>query len=247
MTMDLGIKDRVAMVTGAGRNIGREISLRLAQEGVHLVLSTRKSVERLEETADLARAAGVHVITDTCDVSDGDQVSALARRAEDELGGVDILVNNAVERLHGDLLDTTLDGWNQCLAVNLTGPFHCAQAVLPSMIAKGWGRIISFSGIRAYTGGGGVPKATVKLGIVGFTRAVAWEFGKHGITANCIAPGSIEGERDAGFGHRLTPNLPIDRFGTSSEIAATVLYLASEPAAYITGQCVAVNGGAHFS
>jgi NAD(P)-dependent dehydrogenase (short-subunit alcohol dehydrogenase family) len=249
--MDFGLDGRVALITGAGRNIGRSTARLFARHGVDLVLCTRRNADQLAEAAEEARGEGVRVLAELCDVSSAADVARLAAQAEETFGRVDILVNNATQRVHGKFFDLTPDQWSQVIAVNLTGPYLLCQALMPAMVENRWGRIISYSGNSAYRGGG-ASTATVKLGIVGFTRSLAKEFGKHNITANCIAPGSIATERTSGTERQsdrlgvVNDDVPIPRFGTQEEVASLVVYLASEPAGYITGQCVPINGGVHF-
>jgi 3-oxoacyl-[acyl-carrier protein] reductase len=249
--MDLGLKGKVALITGAGRNIGRHTALQFAEHGVDLVLCTRQNADQLRAVAEEARAAGVRVLDALCDVAKPDDVARLATLALDTFGRVDILVNNATDRVHGKFFDLTPEQWAQVIGVSLSGPYYLCQALMPAMVANRWGRVISYSGNSAFRGGG-ASTATVKLGIVGFTRSLAKEFGKHNITANCIAPGSIETERTPGTERasdlvgEVNADVPIRRFGTPEEVASLVVYLASDRAAYITGQCVPINGGVHF-
>jgi NAD(P)-dependent dehydrogenase (short-subunit alcohol dehydrogenase family) len=249
--MDLGLEGKVALITGAGRNIGRRTAMQFAEHGVDLVLCTRQNADQLAEAADEARALGVKVVDALCDVSKPDEVAKLTDQARDAFGRVDILVNNATQRVHGKFFNLTPEQWSQVIGVNLSGPYYLCQALMPAMVENGWGRIINYSGNSAYRGGG-ASTATVKLGIVGFTRSLAKEFGKHNITANCIAPGSIETERTPGTERQsdrlgsVNDDVPIPRFGTADEVASLVVYLASDRAAYITGQCVPINGGVHF-
>ena len=245
--MDMGLTDKVVLITGAGRNIGKATAEAFAAEGSRIVLVTRRSSGLLEETADACRSAGAEVVTALCDVGDEGQVKAAVRTAERAFGGVDILVNNAANRVQGPFLEQSNEDWRATAAVNLDGPVFASRAVLPGMVERGWGRIINYSGVSAYRGGGAL-KAAVKLGIVGFTRGLAREFGKHGVTVNAIAPASIKGERDPGTERDvdisgIDPRMPVPRFGQPEEVAALVVYLCSRHAGYITGQTIHINGG----
>jgi len=252
--METGLGGKVVMISGAGRNMGKVTALMMAEEGANLMLCTRRSKELLEETAHEAEALGAKVVTGLCDVANPDQVQELVGKGLEHFGHIDVLVNNAVFRSQHPFLETTSEEWHRNIAVNLDGPFNTCQAVLPGMVQRGWGRIVNYSGIAPYLGAGAA-KACVKLGIVGFTRGLAREYGQYNITANCIGPGSIDVIRDPDLGSiggpptatRHPEMLPIPRQGTPEEIASLVVYLASEQASYITGQCYLVNGGAHFS
>jgi NAD(P)-dependent dehydrogenase (short-subunit alcohol dehydrogenase family) len=247
----MGLRGKVVLITGAGRNIGRATALTFAEEGANLVLTTRRSKEQLDDTAALCTAAGAEVTTLLCDVSDEDHVSRMIASAEHAYGAVDVLVNNATQRVEGSFLQQSPEDWRATIAVNLIGPCYTSRAVLPGMIDRGWGRIINYSGGSAFRGGGAI-KAAVKLGIVGFTRGLARECGTHGITVNAIAPGTIEVERDPGLEREadlrgaVDPNVPIPRFGRPDEVARLVVYIASTHAEYITGQCFHINGGEYF-
>ena len=157
------------------------------------------------------------------------------------------VVNNAANRIQGPFLEQTNEDWRATAAVNLDGPIFASRAVLPGMVERGWGRIVNYSGVSAYRGGGAL-KAAVKLGIVGFTRGLAREFGKHGITVNAIAPSAIQGERDPGTERDvdisgIDSKMPIPRFGQPEEVAALVVYLSSKHAGFVTGQTYHINGG----
>ena len=244
--MDTGLKGRTVLITGASRNIGHHTAVLFAREGANLAICTRRSMERLNQTASEVERAGAKVITGRCDVTDGDAVASFVKCTCEEFGSVDVVVNNAVYRAEGNLLEETDEAWTRNIDVNLNGPYHICKNAVPYMIQREWGRIINFSGIAPYLGT--FPgKAMVKLGIVGFTRGLAKQFGEHNITANCIGPGRIDVERDAYqkkknfHDHQL-----IRRYGTPDEVASVVVYLASEMAGYITGQCYLVNGGAYL-
>ena len=245
--MDMGLVGRVVLITGAGRNIGKATAEAFAAEGARLVLTTRRSDSLLQETAAACRSAGAEVVTALCDVGDEDQVRAAVAAAENTFGAVDILVNNATNRVAGPFLEQSNEDWRATAAANLDGPIFASRAVLPGMVERGWGRIVNYSGVSAYRGGTAL-KAAVKLGVVGLTRGLAREFGRHGVTVNAIAPASIEGERDPGTERDvdvsgIDPKLPIPRFGRPEEVAALVVYLCSEHAGYVTGQTFHINGG----
>ena len=246
--MQTGLAGKVVLVTGATRNHGRASALAFAEEGAHLLLCTRQSMELLEETAHLAAPCGVKVVTSRCDVTDEAQVNDLVRMGLSEFGRIDVVVNNAGWRARGDLLSISTENWLATMGVNLHAPFLMSQAVLPSMVQHRWGRIINYSGIAAFRGSTG---GTAKMAAEGLTRAIAREYGKYNITANLIGPGSIEVVRTpgqeipAGEGASIEA-IPIPRQGTVDECTALVVFLASAQASYITGQTYLVNGGAYF-
>ena len=245
--MDTGLKGKTALITGASRNLGRVAALAFAGEGANLAICTSTKMKELGEVAAAARALGVRVVAEKCDVTDGAAVAAFVKKTRDALGGVDVAVNIAGFRAESPFLEGGFEEWTRNIEVNLNGPYYVCRNVIPLMIARRWGRIINLSGVASYLGGGAA-KAAVKLGIVGFTRGIAREFAGHNITANCIGPGTIErGERDAHESEReLRPWQPIRRKGRPEEVTALMLHLASENAGFITGQCYLVNGGAYF-
>ena len=245
--MDTGLKGKTVLITGASRNMGRVAALAFADEGANLALCTSARMKELGEVADAARAKGVKVVAEKCDVTDKAAVDALVKKTRDTFGGVDVVVNIAGFRAETPFLEASFEEWSRAIEVNLTGPFYVCRAVLPLMIERKWGRIINISGISPYMGGGAT-KAMVKLGIVGFTRGLAREFAPHNITANCVGPGTIgRGERAGGEHEKnVRPTQPIQRRGRPDEVTATMVHLASESAGFITGQCVLVNGGQYF-
>jgi 3-oxoacyl-[acyl-carrier protein] reductase len=242
-----GLEGRAVLITGAGRNIGRRMAVMFAEEGANLAICTSRNMDGLDGTAAEAEKAGAKVIAQQVDVTDADAVERFVAKAHKDFGRIDVVVNNAVYRSEGDLLEEPVESWMRNVAVNLHGPYYMCKAAIPHMIERSWGRVVNFSGIAPYLGS--YPgKSMVKLGIVGFTRGLAKQYGQHNITANCIGPGHIEVERDdfqdkskGVFAHQA-----IRRSGDPDEIAGLALYLASEYGGYVTGQCYLVNGGAYF-
>jgi 3-oxoacyl-[acyl-carrier protein] reductase len=245
--LDTGLKGKNVLITGASRNMGRLAAIQFAQEGANLAICTSSKMKELNAVAEELRGIGAKVVAVQCDVADARAVAAFVTEARAKLGSIDVAVNNAVYRAEGDFLAEGDEVWERNIAVNLNGPRNICRAVLPSMIERKWGRIINFSGIAPFLGHGPA-KAAVKLGIVGFTRGIAREFAEHNITANCIGPGTFDVERDAFQRDKSTirPGQPIRRMGKPEECTSLMLYLASEGASFITGQCYLVNGGMYF-
>jgi 3-oxoacyl-[acyl-carrier protein] reductase len=244
--VETGIKGKTILITGASRNMGRMAALAFAREGANLALCTSAKMDELYQVADDARSQGVTVVAEKCDVTDSLAVAGFVKKTRDQLGGVDVVINVAGYRAERPFLEESFEVWNRTIAVNLSGPFHVCRNVIPLMIEQRWGRIINFSGISPFIGAG-VAKSMVKLGIVGFTRGIAREFGEYNITANCIGPGFIARGYDTSVTEKvLEPGQPIRRKGTPEEAVSLLLYLASENAGFITGQCYLVNGGLHF-
>ena len=244
--METGLKGKNVLITGASRNMGRLAAIQFAQEGANLAICTGTKMQELNAVAEEIRGLGVNAFATQCDVADRRAVEAFVGQAVRSLGSIDVAINNAVHRAEGDFLTESDEVWERNLAVNLTGPRNICRALLPSMIGRKWGRIINFSGIAPFLGHGPA-KAAVKLGIVGFTRGIAREFAAHNITANCIGPGVFDVERDAFQRDKpLRPEQPIRHLGKPEECTSLMLYLASEGASFITGQCYLVNGGLYF-
>jgi len=247
--METGLKDKVVLITGATRNHGKATALAFAAEGANLLICTRKSMDLLGETARLAADHGSKVIAKQCDVTDEAQVSDLLQSGLSEFGRIDVLINNAGWRVHGDVVNLNIADWQAALDVNVHALFRTCKAVIPGMVERRWGRIINYTGnsfMRGILGPG-----TLKMATLGFTHAIAKEYGKFNITANCIAPWAITVERNAGHVGSAIPAVRVEgqaipRRGTIAECAALAVFLASEQAAYITGQNYAVNGGAYF-
>ena len=244
--METGLAGKNVLITGASRNMGKLAALEFAREGANLAICTSTKMEALEQVGSELRALGAKVVAEQCDVSDARAVQVFVAKARAGLGSIDVAINNAVYRAEDDFLRESDQTWERNIAVNLTGPRNICRAVLPGMIEQRWGRIINFSGIAPFLGTGPA-KAAVKLGIVGFTRGIAREFAVHNVTANCIGPGTFDVERDAFQRDKsLRPEQPIRRPGKPEECASLMLYLASENAGFITGQCYLMNGGMYF-
>ncbi len=245
--MDTGLKGKTVLITGASRNMGRMTALAFAREGANLAICAQQKLTELNQVAEEARSLGVKVIAELCDVTNHDIVAGFVNKTRDQLGGVDVAINLAGYRAEAKFLEESFDVWNRTIAVNLTGPFHICRNVIPLMKERRWGRIINISGIAPYMGSGAA-KAMVKLGIVGFTRGLAREFGSDNITANCLGPGRI-GRRQLEPGETqqaADSEQPIPRMGKPEEPVSLLLYLASEQASFITGQCYLMNGGRYF-
>ncbi len=240
---------KTALVTGASRNIGRAIALKLASAGANIVVNTLQDREAADRVAAEIEAMGRRCIVQVADVVDREAVRRMVGAAGSALGSIDILVCNASSRGQIDFLDMDYTTWRRVIDISLDGTFHCAQATLPGMIAKGWGRIITLGGISWHAGfKRRAHNLAGKSGLTGLTRALAVEFGDRGITANVIAPGSIATVRPASAG-TLPPRAslpPVPREGQSEEIASAVLFLAHPDQGYITGQVIHINGGAYL-
>ena len=245
--METGLKGKTVLITGASRNMGRLAALAFAREGANLAICTSAKTKELQQVAAEGRALGAKVVAERCDVADDAAVANFIAKTRDELGSVHVALNNAVYRgAEGAFLEESDEAWLRNLEVNLTGPRNICRSVLPLMVKQRWGRIINFSGIAPFLGMS-VSKGMAKLGIIGFTRGIAREFAAHDITANCIGPGTIDVERDAFQKEKpLRPTQPIRRLGKPQEVVSLMVYLASEDAGFITGQCYLVNGGMYF-
>jgi 2-hydroxycyclohexanecarboxyl-CoA dehydrogenase len=243
---------RPAIVTGAGSGIGRAIAQRLAEDG-HAVAVLDLDGAAAEAVAGELREKGHEAVACGVDVSDRPQVTAAVQRVREALGPVLVLVNNAGLSCFTPFLKITDELWDRIIAVNLSGPFYCTQAVLPDMIEAGWGRIVNISSSSAQGGQQYmVHYVSSKAGLIGFTKALALEFGPKGITVNTIPPGFIDtpmlraSEEQGLLGasvDRIAEATPVRRAGRPGDIAAACAFLVSEEAGYITGQVIGVNGG----
>jgi len=235
---------RLALVTGATGGIGAELASALHRQGAHVALSGTRQ-ERLDA---LAAQLGERVVTLPCDLSDREAVSALAGRAEEALGGLDIVVNNAGITRDNLFMRMKDEEWDQVIAVNLTAAFLVCRGALRGMMKRRFGRIINIASISGVLGNPGQGNyAASKAGLVGMTKSLAREVAARGITANCIAPGFIEtamtGELNEKQVEAIAGAIPSGTFGKPGDIAAAAVYLASEEAGYVTGETLHVNGG----
>lgn len=242
-------KNRVAVITGAARGIGRAIARRLAAEGAVVVIADIDGPSA-ETAAKELEAAGWKASACCMDVSNAAQVTATIQSVVQLLGGIDILVNNAGIVGEEFPVFKMSDGeWHRMLDVNLHGVFYCTRAVLPTMLSKKWGRIVNVASIA---GKEGVPNianyVAAKAGVIGFTKSVAKEVARDGITVNCVTPGlTDETEMARGFTPeqraRKVANVPLARMAKPEEVAAVAIFLASEEASFVTGAVYDVTGG----
>ena len=243
------LEGKVAVVTGASRNIGRAIAKRLADYGVAVVINTLQDRDAADTVAHEIFEAGGRAIAHIADITDEDAAKGLINTAIKGFGSIDILVCNASIRAQTPFHKIALEDWKKTLAVSLDGTFLCAQAATPTMMKRKWGRIITLGGISSYLGTANrAHVVTAKAGLVGLTRALAVELAPFNITCNVIAPGHIDTQRPASAGERppMKANPHIDRMGDVSEIAGMVHYLCLPEANYITGQTMHINGGLYF-
>lgn len=242
--------NRVAFITGASRGIGRATALTLCRAGFDIVVASPE-IEKNEEVAAEIRACSGEAMTVNLDVTSADSVKQAFARALAEKSRVDVLVNNAGITRDGLAVRMKPADWDLVLRINLDGAFLCSQAVLPGMMRNRWGRIINISSVVGQAGSAGQANyAASKAGLIGLTKALAQEMASRGITVNAVAPGYIATDMTAVLPEEVRQKIlgavPLGRMGKPEDIAAAVKFLASEDAAYITGQVLAVNGGMYM-
>ena len=238
------LEGRRALVTGASGGIGGAVAAALHRQGATVALAGRNRAALDECAAALGGRA--HVLT--ADLADADATDALAGAAADAMGGIDILVNNAGLARDNLFVRVRDEDWQGVLDVNLTAGFRLARAALRGMMRARWGRIVAITSIVGQTGNPGQANyAAAKAGMTGMSKALAAEVAARNITVNCVAPGFIDTAMTQGLDDRqtarLTERIPAGRLGTPEDVAACVVFLASEEAAYVTGQTISVNGG----
>ena len=240
------LRGKVALVTGAGKNIGRGIALALARDGAAIVVNGRADKAAVDAVVGEIEALGGKAVAAMGDVSDPAVPPRLAAEAAKAFGGVDILVSNAGLRRQTSFLDMSFDEWREIMSVALDGAFLLGKAIVPQMVARGGGAFVALSGISTHVG---TPDrchvSASKSGLEGLMRALAVELAPHKITCNALAPGAIDTARGAAAGPRPVGNrpIPLKRFGTVGEIAAMVRLLVGPEGTFITGQTIHVNGG----
>jgi 3-oxoacyl-[acyl-carrier protein] reductase len=245
--MDLvpNLRNRVALVTGASRGIGRAVALALATAGADVAINYRERESDALAAAAAVRDIGRRGIAVGADVSNGDAVRAMLGRVETELNGVDILVNNAGIAIIRGVDDLTEADFDLTLSVNLKSAFLCTQAVLPGMRARRWGRIVNISsGAARGAGGIGVHYNASKAGMEGLTRGYAARLVKEGITVNAVAPSLIDTEMMNARRDQYAARIPLGRMGTAEEVALAVVMVVGNE--YMTGQTIQLNGGTSF-
>jgi 3-oxoacyl-[acyl-carrier protein] reductase len=246
--MQIDLNGKVALVTGASRGIGRAVALALGQSSAQVVVNYRGQQQAAEEVVTAIEAAGGTATATQGDVSQPSDVEQLVKRTIDTYGRVDILVNNAGITRDNLLLRMKDDEWDDVLSTNLRGTYLLTKAVLRPMMKARWGRIITISSVVGLTGNAGQANyAAAKAGLIGFSKSVAREMASRSITANVIAPGFIETDITKDLNDDIKTSvvnaIPAGRFGQPGDVAAAVVFLASDVAAYINGQTLAVDGG----
>lgn len=240
---------RTALITGAGRNIGRAIAIGLAGDGLNVIVNGSSDRAAAEAVAAEARALGVQALVAMGDVGLREDCARVVSEALAAFGRVDVLVNNAALRPAKPFLEIAPEDWRRVMAVDLEAAVWLSQAFLPGMIEGGWGRIVNFTGMNAIHGySGRAPVSVAKHGLWGLTKSLAKEFGAKGVTVNAISPGPIAADDEPPEAQSsrqgYVAKVPLGRMGTPAEVATVVRMLVGDGGAYVNGQMIAVNGGA---
>ena len=243
---------KIALVTGGSRGIGRSISISLSKAGVFVALTYKTNKALADEVAKYITANGGTAISLHMQIEDRRSVREALQILKMNFGQVNILINNAAVAQEKPFETITDKDWDHLMSVNLKGPFICCQEVVPEMVKEGWGRIINITSVGGQWGGTNqVHYAASKAALISLTRSLARLYSKNGITSNAVSPGLVDtdmiaNEIKTAAGQEKLRNIPIGRIATAEEIAQVVVFLASDDAAYITGQTINVNGGMYF-
>lgn len=242
------MEQKVALVTGGSRGIGRVICIELAKKGFSIVTCYAKGAQAANETVEICKGFGVEAVAYPCDVAKQEEVDQLFAKCKEEFGGVHVLVNNAGITKDDLILRMNEDAFMQVIETNLKGAFLCSKAAAKMMLRNKYGRIISISSVVGLSGNAGQANyAASKAGLIGMTKSIAKELGAKGITANAVAPGFIETDMTDVLSEEMKATMlagiPCKKLGKPEDVAAAVCFLASEEASYITGQVIAVDGG----
>jgi 3-oxoacyl-[acyl-carrier protein] reductase len=245
------LKDKVAVVTGASQGIGRETALALSEAGAKVAVAARNEEKLLALVADIAAAGGTAFAV-KMDVADAEQVKTGFKLVLEKFGRLDILVNNAAITRDGLAMRMKTEDWEAVLRTNLTGAHLCIQQALPTMMKARAGRIINISSVVAQSGNPGQANyVAAKAGLIGLTKAVAVEIASRNITVNAVAPGFIETPMTDALPDKVKEEvktrIPLGRMGSARDVAAAIIFLASDEAGYITGHVLNVNGGMHLA
>ena len=242
----MSLNGKTALVTGASRGIGRAIALRLAEDGANVAVIYAGSADKAEAVVNEITALGVNAKAYRCNVADSTAVNETVKAVTNDLGKIDILVNNAGITRDGLMLRMKDEDFDAVLDTNLKGAFNMIRACYPGFIRKKSGRIINISSVSGIMGNAGQANYSAsKAGVIGLTKSVARELASRGITCNAVAPGFIQTDMTENLGDNnpLLNSIPLGRMGKPEDIAAAVAFLASDSAAYITGEVLKVDGG----
>lgn len=242
------LKDKVAIVTGGTRGIGRAIVLKLADKGANIVINYRNSDKEAEELKAILEEKGVKVLTVKCDISNFEDSKNLMNKCKEEFGKIDILINNAGITKDALIVRMKEEDFDGVIDVNLKGTFNCAKHASAIMLKQKFGKIINMTSVVGITGNAGQANyAASKAGVIGLTKSLARELGSRGITVNAVAPGFIDTDMTASLSEKVkeeaSKNIPLKKLGNPDDVANLVEFLASDAANYITGQVINVDGG----
>ena len=246
LAMDTGLKGKSVLVTEAGTSLGRSLALAFAGEGANLVLGSLKATDALYETEREALALGVKVVSSPFNLETEDRVRRFVQKGLDKYGNIDVLLNNVGATGPVQSFEQmSFEAWREAIQLQLTGSLFLCRAVLPGMVERRWGRVIHCVGLEGFLGGNPA-RSAVQMGLVGLARGTTTQYGKYNITVNCVGSAGVEGSENSDSYVSAKVNDPLGRQGKLREISSAAVYLASEDAGYITGQCYLVNGGKVF-